>query len=81
MKVTGHCSTGNFSYSRKKTHMWTRGFDILGNIKNRKVPQHDTLTIKDIVTRNTINKLDTDSKHSKDKQTSLDIKDIADIDG
>ena len=61
--------------------MWTRGFDILQNIENRKVLQHDTPKIKDIVKRNIINKLDTDSKHSKDKQTSSDIKDIPDIDG
>ena len=40
-----------------------------------------TLKIKDIVMRNAINKLDTYSKHSNDKQTSLDIKETTDIEG
>jgi hypothetical protein len=63
------------------TFMWNRGFEILQNIQNRKGLQGGTPKMEDIITRNTVNKLGTDSKSSKHKDTSPDKKDTTDVDG
>ena len=61
--------------------MWKRGFEIQQNIENRKILQCDTPKVKDIVTRNTIDKLETDLKSSKTKETYTDVKDIINMEG
>ena len=50
----------------------------LKHLKQKKI-QWDTTQIQDVITRNANNKLDTNIKSSKTKQTSSDIKDITDI--
>ena len=49
----------------ERTTMWKKGFDILQNIENRRVLQCHTLKRQDHITRNTINKLDTDITQEK----------------
>jgi hypothetical protein len=46
------------------TILWKRGFKVLQNIENRNILQCDAPKVKEVVTRNTINKLDTNSESS-----------------
>jgi hypothetical protein len=61
--------------------MWKKGFDILQNIDNRRVLQCHPPKRQGHVTKNTINKLDTDSKQKKKAISSDEEKDSADIEG
>jgi hypothetical protein len=67
------------SKKRQDTIIRKKGFEIL--LKTETSCKVITQKMKEIVTRNTINKLDTIFKSSKNKETLVDIKDITDMDG
>ena len=61
--------------------MWKKVFEILQNIENRRFLQRETPKIIDHISKQSINKLDTDSKHRKRGALPDDEKDIADVQG
>ena len=63
------------------TTMLKKEFNILQNIENRRVLQYHPPKRQDCITKNTINKLDTDSKQKKKATSSNEEEDIANIKG
>ncbi len=61
--------------------MRKKGFEILQNIQNQRLLQHDTPKQLDYITKYTVNKLDSDGKPKKKISAIENDKVITDIQG